>query len=90
MTVLEDQLRDSECGPSGQQADQRADQGDQRRLEGDQQQQESERQNHDHDDGKVVVECLLKVEIFGRSAADERRFRQLRPKVGKDGFHRRI
>ena len=26
----------------------------------------------------------------GPSAADERRFRQLRPKVGKDGFHRRI
>ena len=45
--------------------------------------------NHDHDDGKVVIECLLKVEIFGRSAADERRFRELRPKVGKDGFHRR-
>ena len=71
MAVLEDQARDAEGRPGGQQAGEHADGGDHRRLEGDDQQDEAEQQHHPDHDRRVGGEHGGQVVVLGGGAADQ-------------------
>ena len=72
MPVLEDQLRDAEGRPVGEQVRDDAERGDQRRLQRDEQEQEAEREHDADHERRLRAERRLEVVVLGDCAADER------------------